>query len=130
MFVVTDSNSEKHARTYYEALNLTLLTQKYRGAVFQYILRPGSLWHLLNGSMLKCKRIFSLVISKLMFAFSLWLYNLMQPTIILTNTSKNNSRSLSAVTILSSLLNFGMFAFSATLILRFSHFISKTGGFG
>ena len=34
------------------------------------------------------------------------------------------------ITVLSRLLNLEMFAGSATLISRFPHFISKTGGFG
>ena len=42
----------------------------------------------------------------------------------------NNPRNLRKVTISSSLLNFGMFARSTILISRFSHFMSKTGGFG
>ena len=76
-------------------------------------------------------QIFSLVVSKLMSAFYLWLYNLVQPTIISTNTlSKNSSRSLRGVTVLSSLLNFPVFARSTTSISRVFHFISKTGGFG
>ena len=37
--------------------------------------RSGSLWHPLSSSILKNKPIFSLVISKLMPAFSKWLYN-------------------------------------------------------
>ena len=40
----------------------------------QHILLAGSLWHPLSSSMLKNKPIFSLVISKLILAFSLWLY--------------------------------------------------------
>ena len=49
----------------------------------------------LSSSMLKNKRIFSLVIWKLMSPFSVWPYNLVQPKIISTNIfSKNNSRSL------------------------------------
>ena len=76
--------------------------------------------------MLRKKQTFSLVISKLMSAFSLWLCNLVQPTIILTNTSsKNNSESLRGVTILSRLLNFGMSARSTTLISRFSNFLKQ-----
>ena len=64
----------------------------------------------LSRSMPKNKRIFWLVISKRMSAFSLWVYNLVWPTIILTNaSSENNSRSLTGVNISSSLLNFGMF---------------------
>ena len=48
-----------------------------------------------------------------------------------TNTSSmNNSKSLRVVTISSSVLNFGLFAHSATFIPRFAHFISKTVGFG
>ena len=69
----------------------------------QYILRSGSFWHSLSSSMLKNKQIFSLVISKLMSVFSLWLYKFVLPKIILTNTSsKNNLRSLRRVTISSS----------------------------
>ena len=81
---------------------------KVLGVVFQYILWSGSLWDPPNNNMLKNKRIFSTVISKLTSAFSLWLYNLVNPTIISTNTpSKNNWRSLRGVNISSSLLNFG-----------------------
>ena len=54
------------------SLNQTLFTQKYWGVASQYILRSGSLWHPLSSNMLKNKRIFSLVISKLMSAFSLY----------------------------------------------------------
>ena len=80
------------------------------GVVSQYILWSGSLWHTLSSSMLKNKRLFSLVISKLMSVFSLWLYNLVWPTIISTNaSSKKNSRNLKGVTISPSLLNFGTF---------------------
>ena len=99
--------------------------------IFQYILRSRSLWHPLISSMLKNKQIFSLAISKLISVFSLWLYNLVWPTIISTNASwNNNSRSLRAVTTLSILLNFSVFDRSTTLISLVSHFISKTGGFG
>ena len=99
--------------------------------VSQYIIRSWSLWHPRSNSMLKINRFFSLVLSKLMSAFSVWLYNLVKPKIISTNTSsKTNSRSLRGITILSSLLNFGMFAHSKTLISRFANFISKTGGLG
>ena len=68
-----DEDSEEYAGTYYEALNQTLLTQKHKsiGVASQYILRSGSSWHRLNSSMLKNRRSFSLVISKLMSAFSL-----------------------------------------------------------
>ena len=52
------------------------------GGVYQYVLRSGSLWHTLSNSIPKNKRNVSLVISKLVSAFSLWLYNLVQPTII------------------------------------------------
>ena len=45
--------------------------------VSQYILRSGNLWHLLSSGMLNKKWIFSLVISKLISAFSLVLYNLL-----------------------------------------------------
>ena len=47
---------------------------KVSGVSSQYILRSRSLWHPLSSSMLENKRIFSLVISKLMPAFCLWLY--------------------------------------------------------
>ena len=90
---------------------------KVSGVVSQYILRSGRLWHLLTSTMLKNKQIFSLIISKLISAFSLWLYNLVYLAIILFNTLlNNNSRSLRGVTISSSLLNFGMFPHSTTLI--------------
>ena len=83
---------------------------KLYGVVFQYIIHSGSLWHPRSSSMLKNKQIFSLIISKLMSAFFVWLYNLVYPTIISTNTSsKNNSRSLREVTILSSLISFWVF---------------------
>ena len=102
---------------------------KVSGVASQYILQTGSLWHLLSSSMLKNKRIFSLVIFKLMSAFSLWLYNLVLPKIMSTNTSsKNNSKSLRRVTISSSARTFGMFVHSTKLIFRFAHFISKTSG--
>ena len=44
---------------------------KVSGVVYQYILRFRSLWHPLSSSMLINKQIFSLVISKLISAFSL-----------------------------------------------------------
>ena len=44
---------------------------KVLGVASQYILRSGNLWHPLSSSKLKNKRIFSLVISKLMSAFFL-----------------------------------------------------------
>ena len=97
------------------------------GVVSIYILQSGSLWHPLSSSMIK--QSFSLVISKLMSVFSISLYNLVEPTIISTNTSsKNNPRSLRGVTILSSLLNFSVFTRSTTSISPVSHFIPKTGG--
>ena len=49
---------------------------KVSGVVSQYILRSGSLLHPLNSSMVKNKQIFWLIISKLISAFSLCLYNL------------------------------------------------------
>ena len=57
-----DKDPEEYARPYYEALNNTLLAQ--------YILCSGSLWYPVRSSRFKNKRIFLLVISKLMFAFS------------------------------------------------------------
>ena len=80
-----DEDSGEYAQTYYEALNQDLLTQKYRrsprksigghlakvsGVTSQYILWSGSLWYSGRSSMLKNKRIFSLVVSELMPAFS------------------------------------------------------------
>ena len=94
---------------------------KVLGVASQYILRSGSLWHPLSSSMLKNRRIFSLVISLVMSAFSLWLYNLVEPKIILNQTNaslKNKMRSLRGVIISSSVLNFEMFAHSTTLISR------------
>ena len=108
-----------------------LICTKLLGANSRYNLRSGSLRHPLSSSMFKNKRIFSLVISKLMPVFSLWLYNLVYPTIISTNaSSRNNLRSLRGFTISSTLLNCGIFVLSITLISRFSHFTSKTGNFG
>ena len=48
-----------------------LVYTKVSGVSSQYILQYRSLWHPLSSSMLKNKRIFSLVISKLMSSFSL-----------------------------------------------------------
>ena len=62
------------------------------------------------------------MISKLVPIFSLWLYNLVQPSIISANAlSKNNPKSLRGVPILFSLLNFEKFAYCRTLTSRFSH---------
>ena len=59
---------------YYETLNQTLLTQKYQGSPLHlfYCLEAYSfiVWHTVRGSMLQNKRIFLLVISKLMPTFS------------------------------------------------------------
>ena len=79
--------------------------------------------------MLKNKRIFSLVISKLRPAFSTVQLDVAKNHIN-QYIKKNDSRSLRGVTKSSSALNFGMFAHSITLISRFPHIISKTGGFG
>ena len=49
---------------------------KVSGVFSQYILLSGSLWHSLSSIMLNIKHIFSLIISKLISTFSLWLYNL------------------------------------------------------
>ena len=65
-----DHDSGEYIRTYYEALNQTLLTPKCRGTASQYILWSRGLCYPVRSSMLKNKRIFSLVISKLMSAFS------------------------------------------------------------
>ena len=111
-----------------------LVQTKASAVASQCILRSRSLCHPLSSSMLKNKRIFSLVISKLMPTFYLWLYNVVPPRIISTNTlSNNNSTSIRGVTISSSVLNFGMFAHTTTLITlisRFAHIITKTSGFG
>ena len=53
-----------------------LAYKRLSGAVSQFILWSGSLWHPLSITMLTNKRIFSLVTSKLMSAFSIWLYDL------------------------------------------------------
>ena len=91
-------------------LELDLACTKVLRDFSQYILRSGSLWYPVSSSMLKNEQFFSLIISKLISTFSLWLYNLMLPAIILFNTSsKNNSRSLTGVTISSSLLNLECF---------------------
>ena len=107
------------------SIELDLAYAKVSGITFQYILRSRSLWHALSSNMLKNERIFSSVISKLMSAFSLWLYNLVQPKII---SLKNISRSLREIIVSSSVLNFGIFAYSTTLMSRFA--LMKTGGFG
>ena len=73
----------------------------------------------------KYKQNVSLVISKLMSPFSLLPYNLVQPSTLSTNTSKNYSKNLRGVPMSSSLLNCGMFSCSTILISRFFHFISK-----
>ena len=44
------------------------------GVVCQYIFLSESIWHPLSSSMLKNKQILSLIISKLISTFSLWLY--------------------------------------------------------
>ena len=76
--------------------------------------------------MLKNKRIFSLVISALMPAFSTVQLDVAKNHINL-NVAKKNSRSLRGVTKSSSTLNFGMFAHSTTLISQLSHFICRAG---
>ena len=65
-----DHDSGEYIRTYYEALNQTFLTQKRRGTASQYILWSRRLCYPVRSSMLKNKGIFSLVISKLISAFS------------------------------------------------------------
>ena len=93
----------------------------------QYILSSGSLWYPLKSSMLKNKRIFSLVLSKLTPTFLSVQLDVAENYI--TNRSQRiNSRSLRGVIKLTSALNFGIFAHSKTLISQFTHFISKTGG--
>ena len=52
-------------------LDLDLAYTKISGVVSQYILWSGSLWHPFRSSMLKNKRIFSLVMSEVIYAFSL-----------------------------------------------------------
>ena len=116
-------------------LSCCLLQQWWRfrssGDVSQYILRSESIWHPLSKTMPENKQNVSLEISRLMAAFSLWPYNLVLPTIISTNTpTKNDSESLRGAPASSGLLNCGLFACSTTLLLRFSHFISKRSGFG
>ena len=79
----------------------------------------------------KNKRNVSLVISKLVSAFSLLPYNFDGQKIVSTNvSSKNDSKSLRGVLTLSSVLNFGMLVCFITLISPFFHFRSKTDGFG
>ena len=63
--------------------------------------------------------------------YILWCLSLWYPlNSSMFSSSKHNLRSLRRVAISSSLLNFGMFSHSTILISWFSHFISKTGGFG
>ena len=111
------------------AIESDLAYTKVSGVASQYILWSGSLWYPVRSSMLKSKRIFSLVISKLMPVFSTVKLDVVKNHINYYVT-KNNSRTLRGVTILSSVLNFGMFAHSTTLISRFAQLISKAGGFG
>ena len=69
-----NEDSEEYAQTSYEALLIRpysdLAYTKVLGVTSQYILKSGSLWYPLRSSMLENKRIFSLVISKVMPDFS------------------------------------------------------------
>ena len=64
---------------------IRLCLHKRIGGCLPYILWSGSLLYPLSSSILKNKRIFLLLILKLISAFSLWLYNLVYTTIISTN---------------------------------------------
>ena len=107
---------------------ITPCSHKSIVVTLQYILWSGSLWYPVRSSMLKNKRIFSLVISALMPVFSTVQLDVAKNHINL-NVAKKNSRTLRGVTKSSSALNFEMFAHSTTLISRFSHFICRAGGF-
>ena len=127
LFVFIKMRPSKNTLKVVRGTESDLAYTKLLGGDPQYIWRSGSLWHPLSSSMLKNKRMYLLVISKLMLAFSLWLRNLVYPKSISTNTSSNNnSRSLTGVIISPSVLKFGMFVHSATLILQFFHLISRT----
>ena len=108
------------------AIESDLAYTKVSGVASQYILWSGSLWYPVRSSMLKNKRIFSLVILALMPAFSTVQLDVAKNHINL-NVAKKNSRSLRGVTKSSSTLNFGMFAHSTKLISRFSPFICRAG---
>ena len=109
-------------------IELELASTKVSVVASQYILWPGSIWYPVRSSMLKNKRIFSLVISALMPVFSTVQLDVAKNHINL-NVAKKNSRTLRGVTKSSSALNFEMFAHSTTLISRFSHFMCRAGGF-
>ena len=70
---------------------------KVSGVISQYILRSGSLWYPVRSSMHKNKQILSLVISKLILAFSTVQLDVAKNHINYNGT-KNNSRSLRGVT--------------------------------
>ena len=133
LFIVTKMEISKN--TLLRGIESDVACAKLLEVVSYYILRSGSLWRPLNSRIPKNKWNVSLVIPKLVSVFSLWLYNLVYPKIILIKVPSKNKRSpyvtpLRRIRMLFSLLNFGMFPCSTTLISRFSYFISKTGGFG
>ena len=61
-----------------QGIESNLTYAKVSGIDPHYILRSESLWHPLSSSILKNKRIFLLVTSKLMSAFSLWMCNMVR----------------------------------------------------
>ena len=127
LFVVTKMEILKNSSNILQSIEPDLAYTKVSGVVSQYILRLGHLWHSLSSSMLKSKKFFSLVISKLISALSLSLYG---RTTWYSQQSHQLITKLLTELSLTSLLNFGMSAHSTTLISQFFHFISKAGGFG
>ena len=112
-----------------QGIESDLAYTKVFGVASHYILWTGSSWYPVRGSTLRNKQYFfisNFKINGCFLDFTTWCsqesYQL--------NVTKNNSRSLRGVIKSSSATNFGMFAHSPTLISRFAHFISKTGGFG
>ena len=93
MFVITKIKTAEYVRTYYEVFESNRAYTKVSRAASQYILLSGSLWDPVRSSMLKNKRIFSLVISNLMPAFSTVQLDVAKNHINYY-VAKNNSRSL------------------------------------
>ena len=107
MFVITKIKTAEYVRTYYEVFESNRAYTKVSRAASQYILLSGSLWDPVRSSMLKNKRIFSLVISNLMPAFSTVQLDVAKNHINYY-VAKNNSRSLRSYN-LTKLQNYTLF---------------------
>ena len=107
MFVITKIKTAEYVRTYYEVFESNRTYTKVSRAASQYILLSGSLWDPVRSSMLKNKRIFSLVISNLMPAFSTVQLDVAKNHINYY-VAKNNSRSLRSFN-LTKLQNYTLF---------------------